>query len=1439
MADRFKPPDMDWATPGDIHKRFKLFQQKCELIFAGPLDKVEEPKKVRLLLLWIGDKGLGIYNTTTWASEGDNLKIAPVMAALEAYTKPQSNEILARYQLRCLKQGDRPLEEFVTEARLLIGDGGYDPAVRENTLRDTLVFGVASDKVRKDAIALGNGLTFKQVYDLAKVEESTKAQMKIISKGDEKSDLHTVQRESAYSTKKHPPRQSYTHQTSYGDQNQRDHTGRKPRRLQFKSKGCFRCGNTHDRSANCPAKNAKCKHCGKTGHYARVCIQNRLQKVHQIVSSPEYQGQDIHLEDEYPFEDDYGYEYTLEGESEEETSDTEPITVFLGTLTSTNGQQTQEISLNTLDSHPDKIFAKVKINEVHDMNLKVDTGADACVITSTDLQHFPFPITILPCSNVLRGYGGSEIENLGVATLKVSFKDKSANIKFNVVEAPGSPSMLGCRQCQDLGIISTNVDEVNTIPLTKTEAEAERGKLSKPTVMEEYQDCFDKLGCFPGEKYHIQLIDNPVPVVHPPRTVPVHILPLYKEELDKMIADDVITAVAEPTDWVNSIVCNIRETPDGKKKIRLCLDPKDLNKSIRREHYYTRTIDELLPQLHGKKFFSVVDTKKGYWHVALDHESSLLCTFNTPFGRYRFKRLPFGVKLSQDIFQRKLDEVYRGIPNVMGIADDIVVCGSTQSEHDQAFCEMLKATRKHNVSLNSEKLQFKQAQVDFYGHVLTENGIQPAIEKLEAIHNMKSPSNMGELQTILGMVTYLNRFSTKLADLTSPLRELIKKHVHFSWEPHHQQALDRIKQELRTSKLISYYDLDPSTPTILQCDASKTGIGAWLRQSDSQGNEHIVAMASRSLTETESRYSSIERECLAVTYGLEKFEYYLLGRNVTVETDHSPLEQIFKKNINEAPGRLQRLLLRCLRFDVNVQYKPGRSIPVADALSRVCHTGATHGTGTTTKDASSQRNIHFISTPIDLTAVKSSTAQDPTMDLLKHTIYNGWPPYRKQCPQELWEFWNFRCDLTLEDGLVLKGSRIVVPTSMRNQVLQAIHLGHQGENKCILRARESVFWPDISADIRQMVKDCDPCNKHKSAQPRLPILQPDLPTRPWEKLGADIFEFNKEKYLMVVDYYSRFPVIRLLNNMTSHTVCNHFTTILAEYGLPATIVADFGSQFISERFKTKCEQSGIALNCSSPYHHQANSLAERAIGTCKSLLIKALEEKECPYTALWMYRTTPLSDQMPSPHELLFGRKPQTTLPSSRSALKSKHPDDDLHQEANQTRQERQAVFYNRKAGSDRKTLNNREPVFVWNTLKNTWQPGTVLNRPQLMERPRTYTVDIQGKIYQRTREHLRPRCQSEKNPSTGSNTPSTGTVTPIDNSKDAHVPNDKTTGPPQLPDSTPTADHSLCFKPPSNEKQLDLQPAGAVATSGTHYQPKSQVTRTGRVTQVPTRFKD
>ena len=173
MGEKYKTPTMDWTSAGDLSRRFQMFRQKCQLIFDGPLADKEEDYKVRMLLLWCDDKGLEIYNTATWTRAADALVLARVWEKLEAYVTPRSNQILARYQLRCLKQGDKTFEEFITQARRLIDDSGYPAAARDEMLRDTTVFGIKSDKVRRDAIAIGNDLTYRQVYDLAKTEEST------------------------------------------------------------------------------------------------------------------------------------------------------------------------------------------------------------------------------------------------------------------------------------------------------------------------------------------------------------------------------------------------------------------------------------------------------------------------------------------------------------------------------------------------------------------------------------------------------------------------------------------------------------------------------------------------------------------------------------------------------------------------------------------------------------------------------------------------------------------------------------------------------------------------------------------------------------------------------------------------------------------------------------------------------------------------------------------------------------------------------------------------------------------------------------------------------------------------------------------------------------------------------------------------------------------
>ena len=1355
---------MDWESPGDLKRRFQLFKQKCELIFEGPLSQKPEEYKSRMLLLWVDDKGLEIYNAADWGqpvvaanpnnaeNPANNLQLARIWTVLEAYVKPRSNQVLASYQLRCLKQEDLSFDEYLTKAKLLLAECHYHRDAVDRILRDTLVFGIKSDKIRRDAIDEGDTLTLQKLIQIAKTHESTETQMAAM-KSEQTSSTHAV-RSKPKKNKPGKPKQPSNSQPQ------------KPDRQKTTNKSCGNCDGQHAKSDPCPAKTAVCNFCKKKGHYAKVC---RKKAAHEASNSIDT--------------------YTLND---------------IGSITTQEVGNVCSVSTPTDTNKINKIFANVKLNDSCHVRMKVDTGSDTCLITQADLKKTKLKIEVNKSNCILKNYGGGTIPHIGTARLKLSYRGKSTIADFKIVQVSDSPSVLGCSQSLQLGILTLNVNSLSTAHAAVS--------LTREKVLSDYSDCFDKIGKFPGAKYSIKLIEDAQPVVHPPRTVPVHIMPLYKAELDKMLAENIISPVTEPTDWVNSIVCNVRDLANGEKKVRLCLDPRDLNKNIRREHYYSRTIDEILPQLHNKQYFSVVDTKKGYWHVELDEPSSLLCTFNTPFGRYKFNRLPFGVRVSQDVFQKKLDHAYEGIPNVTGIADDIIVAGATQEEHDTALTAMLEASRRNNIGLNSDKFQFKSSSVNFFGHTITNKGLEPASEKVEAIRNLKKPNNCKELLTALGMITYLNRFSAKLADLTAPLRELTKKDVHFHWEDRHDKAFELIKEELTTAKILSFYDSNPATTTILQCDASQIGLGAWLRQIDQQGREKIVAMSSRSLTDTESRYSNIERECLAVQNGLEKFEYYLMGRHTLVETDHSPLEQIFKKNVADAPARLQRMILGCLKFDIDVRYKPGIKVPVADALSRVCIPPKPI-------DQPEEHEISFISgvkTPIDMQRIKEESAKDSQQNLLKDTIFRGWPAARKNIPFEIQEYWNIRCDLVLDDGVILKGNRILIPVALRDEVLKAIHTAHQGEVKSLLLARESVFWPGITNDIKQMVKQCPQCAEHQSAPPKMPIQQPDLPNRPWEKIGSDLFEYKGKHYLMIVDYYSRYIIVKYLPDIRSETVSNAFIEVLTEFGLPSTIMADRGTQYTSELFKQKCKDSGIDLIFSSPYHHQSNSIAERSIGIVKSLWKKEGEDGKSKSTALWMHRITPIDSKTPSPYEMLFGRKPRSLLPCSNKAIASQHPETEQHKEANQARQQKQAEQYNRKASRDLRPLQPGEPVDVFNTINRTWQPATVVRR----ERDRSYVIRRDSREYFRTREHIRPRQHSIMND-----------VTP----PVQHVPIiPRAQQPAPIPDDPPTSDVQPPARPTASDVEPTSVPTVAPKQTGTT---RPTVTRAGRVVKKPDRY--
>ena len=406
---------------------------------------------------------------------------------------------------------------------------------------------------------------------------------------------------------------------------------------------------------------------------------------------------------------------------------------------------------------------------------------------------------------------------------------------------------------------------------------------TKGYILHEYADVFKGVGTLPGGPYHIKLKDSYQPVQHPPRSVPLGMQSAYKAELDRLVNKGIITEEHEHTQWINSIVPVMKE--DGS--LRLCLDPKDLNKAIERNQWYARTLDDILPELAQSKYFTVKDATSGFWHLPLDFRRSLLTTFNTPWGKYRWLRMPFGLKVSGDVFQERLDRVIRLVPGVLGIADDIVIHGATENTHDGTVLVLCETARLNNLSLNSKKMQFKSTDCKFLGHRLTQDGIRVDPKKIEALIQMDPPQNVANLQSFNGMVDYLKKFSPVLSKLSEPLRRLCKSGVEWAWESEQQNVFEAIKQVITTLPVLTYFN--KTKKLTIQCDASKKGLGAVLLQKSKP-----VMYMSRALTETEQRYSNIERELLAIVFALERLNHYSFGRTITVQSDHQPLQSIWR-----------------------------------------------------------------------------------------------------------------------------------------------------------------------------------------------------------------------------------------------------------------------------------------------------------------------------------------------------------------------------------------------------------------------------------------------------------------------------------------------------------------------------------------------------------------
>ena len=352
-------------------------------------------------------------------------------------------------------------------------------------------------------------------------------------------------------------------------------------------------------------------------------------------------------------------------------------------------------------------------------------------------------------------------------------------------------------------------------------------------IIATFPDVFEGIGKFPGKPYKIQLDPKVPPKQTPCRPVPIHLKEAFKTEIDKMLKAGVLKPV-KPVKGINQ---------QGKPKLRICLDPTNLNKAIIREPYHFKTPEGISHLLADATVLTVLECKKGYWHQELDEASSYLTTFNTEFGRYQYTVMPFGATVAGDVFQRKLNQCFGHLQNIIVIADDIMVVGKqpNHKDHDLALTMLLNTARECNVCLNYDKLQYKQ-KVDFFGETYTVDGQKPAQSKIKAIQEMPPLQCKKQVQSFIGMINYLSKFSAQLYELAKPIWELSKEKVPFNWGLEHNSVFHLIKKEIMVLPILAYYN--PNKSTILQTDTSCKGLGACLLQ-----NEKPVYFASKALTE--------------------------------------------------------------------------------------------------------------------------------------------------------------------------------------------------------------------------------------------------------------------------------------------------------------------------------------------------------------------------------------------------------------------------------------------------------------------------------------------------------------------------------------------------------------------------------------------------------------
>ncbi|XP_043204419.1 uncharacterized protein LOC122371791 [Amphibalanus amphitrite] len=1230
-----------------------------------------------------------------------------VLAAMRSLAVREENLAVARVQLHNMTQEhEEPVRAFAARLRgqaavckfHVTCECGRVVSYQDEVTRDTLARGLADRDIQLDLLAQGQTpIPLEETIRFVEAKEAGKRSAQTLGQSQGVAAARSQYRRAKASIGEQERR------VSAGD------AGRQQSSVAGPADVCQYCRRTGHgvkasvavRAKSCPAYRSQCRHCRRRGHFTEACLQRQAAGI--ATTHPE--GDDDAPSDALCSLRDSTHDTVASCTAAAMRHHMYDDITQSWCQQPSQPQPSIKLDLSLQPADYGALGLQCTVSQATiTQEVIADTGCQSCLAGISLMRRLGVTeADLVPTSLRMHAANGDPIDIRGALILRISGHRDGIRRETRqfVYITPNCDTMYLSRDaCRDLGMIDAafpavglasisadgiGIDEYNAcscprrqtpppkptelpMPATESNVDALRQWLADYYSASTFNTCeHQPLTPMDGPPLRIMLRPDAEPVAHHKAIpVPLHWQTEVKAALDRDVQLGVIEPVpiGEPVTWCHRMVVVSKKSGSPRR----CVDLQPLNRCAARETHHTPSPFHQARSVPRSTYKTILDAWNGYHSVPLHEEDRHLTTFLTPWGRYRYCAAPQGYISSGDGYTRRYDEIVMAAnlshDCYTKCIDDTLLWGDSIEEVFWRTVEWLDMCGRSGITLNSEKFVFAQKTAEFAGFEITPDTVRPSHAFLQSITEFPTPRNLTDVRAWFGVVNHV-AYAFAMADAMLPFRELLKP-GKFTWTDELQALFDMSKRTIveEVTKGVQIFETD--RPTVLATDWSRTGIGFWLLQKycTCAGRSPLCCaegwkttlVGSRFTSGAESRYAPVEGEALAVADALEKTRFFVLGcSDLTVVVDHKPLVKIFgDRSLVDLPNaRLRNLKEKTLRFRFDISYLPGVKNRVPDIASRY-PTGAPIGISLSddvTVDDAGEVAAAAITTIRSVTwdRVRDATAGDPSMMRLLELIEGGLPAHRHEMPEELREYHSLRDGLYTSDGIILYDQRIVIPPSLREEVLQSLHGAHQGIGMMLARAAVSVYWPGITSAIRRARERCHTCNRNAPSQPWAPPEDISYPEYPFQQLCADYFTHCGRTYLVIVDRYSNWPIVeRAQDGSAGLRDCLY--RVFSTFGIAEELTSDGGPEFTAHETQAFLADYGVRHRRSSVAFPHANCRAEVGVKTVKRMIegntgdngelnVRRFQR------AMLNYRNTPDPTTGLSPAQCVFGRPVRDFIP--------------------------------------------------------------------------------------------------------------------------------------------------------------------------------------------------